>query len=64
MTGSSVDPADEEDNFGIPAMVGVTVVIGAKAPVVIIPQTRLSDWVDRLNFVVLVKELEVELKLI
>ena len=43
MTGSSVDPADEDDNFGIPAIVGFTVVIGAKAPVVIIPQSRLSD---------------------
>ena len=59
MTGSSVDPADEEDNFGIPAIVGVTVVIVAKAPVVIIPQTRSKDCVLSENFVVFVKELDV-----
>ena len=61
MTGSSVDPADEEDGFAIPAIVGDTVVIGAKAPIVIIPQTRLSDCVLSENFVVFVKELDVEL---
>ena len=63
MTGSSVDPADEEDGFAIPAIVGDTVVIGAKAPVVIIPHTRFSDWVLSENLVVFVKLLEVELKL-